>query len=108
MGRQLHERSFIVTETIAHRIKDIARQIRWQGGGDDDTTRGATFSILYDIGEEVAALTAERDALLNLIYEAYEKLGGGAHPYASGVRDALGYVLRGVDKSKPTTTGEQG
>jgi hypothetical protein len=52
-------------------------------------------------------LEAERDALLNLINEAYEKLGGGHHPYAAGVRDALGYVLRGKETAAALTHAQE-
>lgn len=80
---------------------------RRERGNDLDFFESGFISALDYADQQIAALAAERtqlraelDALLNLINEAYEKLGGGHHPYASGVRDALGYVLRGKDEAR--------
>lgn len=85
-----------MTETLADRIKDMARQIRWQGCGDDDTQRGATFSILYDIGVEIAALTAERDGLR----EAHQELSRLAREVSrmySGTSWNIGAIRRLIE-----------
>lgn len=83
--------------TLAYQVKDIAREIRWLGGDDNDPARVAIFNTLYDIGGKIAALQAENDVLRQRISEAYQKFGGGLHPYAAGAKDALNYVRDGKE-----------